>query len=152
MAKDEASIAPKERVNIRLPAATPGGEGEELPLRMAIVGDFTGKASETGVGERDIKSITSKNFNDVMASMEISTTFNVKNKVGGKEDEEIPVDLKIESMRSFRPEEVAKQVPQLKELVELRQRLVYLRGKAATDPAVLKEFNDLLKSLGWSGK
>jgi len=131
MPKDESSVAPKEMVNIRLPAPSPGAEGEELPLRLAVIGDFTGEKDDTPVAKRKLRNINQKNFNEIMSSMNIKTSFSVKNKVGGREDEEIPVDLKVDSMKSFRPEQVAKQVPQVRDLVDK-----------------LKELNDVLARLG----
>jgi type VI secretion system protein ImpB len=148
MAKDVASQAPKEMVNIRLPAPEPGAEGEELPLRLAVVGDFTGKDDETPLSERKMQNVSSTNFNDVMASMEVSTSFSVPNKISGGEDEELPVDLKFGNLKSFRPEQIAKQVPQVKELVDFRKKLIALRSEAVRDPAKLREFNEVLARLG----
>jgi type VI secretion system protein ImpB len=148
MAENEASVAPKEMVNIKLPSPEPGAEGEELPLKMAVVGDFTGKTDDTPVAERAMNNINQKNFNDIMAKMDIRMSFNVANKLSGREGEEIPVELKADSMQSFRPEEIAKQVPQLRDLVELRKRLVSLRSEAVRDPKKLKEFNEVLSKLG----
>jgi type VI secretion system protein ImpB len=148
VAKDEASVAPKEMVNIRLPAPADGAEGEELPFRLAIVGDFTGKEDTTPVSQRKLRNINQKNFNDIMASMEINASYSVKNTISGREGEEIPIDLKIEGMKSFRPDEVAKQVPQIRELVEFRKKLINLRAEAVRNPEKLKELNDVLSRLG----
>ncbi len=148
MPKDEASIAPKEMVNIRLPAPAEGGEGEELPFRLAIVGDFTGKDDPTPVAERKLRNINQKNFNDIMASMDVTASYSVKNTTSGKEDEEIAVDLKIEGMKSFKPDEIAKQVPQISELVEFRKKLIDLRAEAVRNPDKLKELNEVLSRLG----
>lgn len=152
MAKDEASVAPKEMVNIKLPDPAGGGQGEELPFRMAIVGDFTGKEDSTPVAERKLRDINKKNFSNIMASMDISTSFSVANKVSGREGEEIPVDLKFDGIKSFRPESVAKQVPQIKELVDFRAKLIELRAEAVRDPKKLKELNEVLSKLGLDKK
>lgn len=144
MAKDESSVAPDEMVNIRLPGPADGGEGEELPFRMALIGDYTGKEDKTPIGERPLYSINQKNFNDIMSKMDISTSFSVANKISGAKDEEIPIDLKFKKISDFRPESVAAQVPQLAALVELRKRLKTLRSEASKDPAMLKELNKLL--------
>jgi type VI secretion system protein ImpB len=148
MAKDEASHAPKEMVNIRLPSPEPGAQGEELPFRMAVVGDFKGKSDETPIAERDMFSVNPKNFDEVMGSMDLNINITVPNKIGGKEDEEIPVDLKFSEIKSFRPEEVAKQVPQIKDLVDLRKKLIELRSLAAKDPQALKELTNIFAELG----
>ena len=147
MAKDEASVAPKEMVNIKLPAPA-GQQGEELPLRLAIIGDFTGKDDETPVAERKLRDINTKNFNDIMGSMDVSTSFSVPNAISGVEGEEIPIDLKFNGIKSFHPEEVAAQVPQVKELMDLRDKLIELRSEAVRNPKKLKELNEVLGKLG----
>src|SRR5690349_17375844 len=66
MAK-EASVAPKERVNIIYKPAGDAQEDVELPLRILMLGDFTGRADETPVEERKPINIDKDNFNDVLA-------------------------------------------------------------------------------------
>jgi type VI secretion system protein ImpB len=49
----EGSVAPKERINIRYVPATLGQQAEiELPLRLVVLGDFTGKEDSTPLEER----------------------------------------------------------------------------------------------------
>lgn len=146
--KNAASEAPDEMVNVKLPAPAPGAQGEELPLRLAVIGDFKQSPDDTPISERKPQSIDSKNMDQVMASMNLGLEFPVANKISGGENEQIPVKLKIDSMNSFRPEEVAKQVPQIRNLVELRERLVTLKQQATQDPEKLKDFNNILKELG----
>lgn len=148
MPKDEASQPPKEMVNIKLPAPAGGGEGEELPFRLSVIGDFTGKDDDTPISERKHVDINSKNFDKVLASMNVSTEFSVTNTLSGGEDEEIPVKLDIKKMKDFHPEAIAASIPQLKELLEFRQKLIDLKAKAATDPKSHKIFSELMASLG----
>jgi type VI secretion system protein ImpB len=151
MAKHESSVAPKEMVTIKLPEPAPGAEGEELPFRMAVVGDFTGKRDDTAIADRKMFDINQKNFNDIMAKMDVSASFSVANKLSGAPDEEIPVDLDFKSMKDFHPETVANKVPQVKKLVEFRKMLVDLKGQATRDPAAHKKFNKVLAMLGGEG-
>jgi type VI secretion system protein ImpB len=144
MAKDASSAAPKEMVNIRLPAPADGAEGEELPFKMVVMGDFTSAEDDTPIEERKLMRVNQKNLNEIISKMDVKTSFAVSNKLGGPEDEQIPVDLKFDNINSFRPEEVAKQVPQIKTLVELRKRLIHLRAQASRDPQMLKELNKVL--------
>ncbi|HEU5398606.1 MAG TPA: type VI secretion system contractile sheath small subunit, partial [Gammaproteobacteria bacterium] len=51
--KDKGSVAPKERVNIVYQSETgDNAEDVELPLKMLVLGDFTGKQSDKAVEER----------------------------------------------------------------------------------------------------
>ena len=53
MAK-EASVAPRERVNIVYRPATGDAQEEiELPLKLLVVGDFTGKTDERMLEDRE---------------------------------------------------------------------------------------------------
>ena len=49
----EQSVAPKERVNITYKPATGDAQEEvELPLRILMMGDYTGKRDDTPLEER----------------------------------------------------------------------------------------------------
>jgi len=152
MPTDEASVGPPERVRIVTPPTAPGAEGEELPFRMAVIGDFTGAEDETPMAERKLRNVDNKNFDDIMGSMNLNTSFSVRNALSGAPGEEIPVDLKFNSIKSFRPEEVAKQVPQVNDLVEFRKKLVELRSRIVREPKLAKDLNaaisDALSKVG----
>lgn len=152
MPTDEASVGPPERVRIVTPPTAPGAEGEELPFRMAVIGDFTGTEDETPMAERKLRNVDNKNFDDIMGSMNLNTRFSVRNALSGASGEEIPVDLKFDSIKSFRPEEVAKQVPQVNDLVEFRKKLVELRSRIVREPKLAKDLNaaisDALSKVG----
>ena len=51
MAKD-GSVAPKERINIVYKPATNMDEEIELPFKMMVMGDFTGRADDTPLEDR----------------------------------------------------------------------------------------------------
>ena len=77
MAK-EASVAPKERINIVYKPATGNAQAEtELPLKLMVMGDFTGRADSTSLEERKPIQIDKDNFNDVMKSHNLATDINV---------------------------------------------------------------------------
>lgn len=148
MARDKATEGPDERVMIFLDTPAPGAEGEELPFRMAVVGDFTGQSDDTPLQDekRKPKEIDNKNFNEILASMNVSTSFNVNNQLKpGKM--EIPVDLKFKSIKDFNPDQVAKQVPALRKLVEYRNNLVSLKGLRTRDKKKYNELRSALKSI-----
>jgi type VI secretion system protein ImpB len=69
------------------------------------------------------------NFDAVLANMKPHLAYSVENKLS--EDPDAPklkVDLNFKSMDDFSPENVARQVGPLRELLELRDRLSDLRG------------------------
>ena len=66
----EGSVAPKERVNIVYKSSV-GDQTEEveLPLKLLMLGDYTGKTSDETVEDRSPVNIDKDNFNAVMAGM-----------------------------------------------------------------------------------
>jgi len=106
-------------------------EIKELPFVMGVMGDFTGQPTEplARVKDRKFVEVTPDNFDSVLANMKPHLAFSVENKLS--EDPNAPklkVDLNFKSMDDFGPENVARQVGPLKELLDLRARLSDLRG------------------------
>jgi type VI secretion system protein ImpB len=139
MAKD-ASVAPKERVNIRFKPATGDVKDEvELPLKMLVVGDFTQREDDTPVEDRPLAQVDKDNFEDVLKSHKLSLTLPVDDKLSEKADEQMAVRLKFESLKDFEPERVVEQVPEMKQLLELRNALLALKGPLGNVPAFRKQ-------------
>ncbi|MDO8644536.1 MAG: type VI secretion system contractile sheath small subunit [bacterium] len=146
MAK-ETSVAPKERVNIVYRPATGDAKEEvELPLKMLVMGDFTNAPDDRVLEEREPINIDKDNFDDVLKAQNIKIAINVPNKISeGKEEGEMPVSLKFSSMKDFSPEEIVKNTPELKKLLELREALTSLKGPLSNLPDFRKKIQDLVK-------
>lgn len=145
MAK-EGSVAPKERINVTFKPATGNAQEEiELPLKLMVLGDFTQRADERKIEDRKPISIDKNNFDEVLGKQELSLTFAVPNRLQDEEtDDELPVELKINSMKDFNPAAVVEQVPELKKLMELRDALVALKGPLGNAPAFRKAIESVL--------
>ncbi|MGG4610595.1 type VI secretion system contractile sheath small subunit [Providencia sp. Me31A] len=145
--KNLGSVAPKERINIKYTPNTSGGQSEvELPLNMLIVGDMTGKIDDTPIEERKTVSVNQNNFNSVMDSAGISLNFNVRNTLEETGDSELNVNLDVKSLQDFSPDNIARQVPELNKLLELREALVALKGPLGNVPAFRKRLQELLEN------
>ena len=146
MADFEGSVAPKERVNIVYKAHVGDAQEEkELPFKTMVVGDFTGRADSTPVEERKLNEIDKDNFDDVLASQNIEVKASVPNTLSEEEGATLAVDLKVKSMKDFGPEAVAKQVPELAKLLELREALAALRGPLGNVPSFRKKIQGIIK-------
>ncbi len=125
------------RVSISYEVETGGAiEKKELPFLMGVMGDFSGQPTEPlpRLKERKFVEVTPENFDDVLASMKPHLAFAVENKLS--EDAEAPklkVDLNFRSMDDFSPDAIARQVPPLKALLDLRTQLSDLRGSLQTN-------------------
>lgn len=145
MAKD-GSVAPKERVNVTFSPDTNGAQEEiELPLKLMVLGDFTQREDERKIEERQPISIDKHNFDEVLAKQELNLSFNVPNRLqDDAEDEDLPVNLRINSMKDFNPANLVEQVPELHKLMELRDALVALKGPLGNAPAFRKAIESVL--------
>ncbi len=144
MAK-EGSVAPKERVNIVYKPAGNATEDVELPLKILMLGDFTGKKDDTSVEDRKAINIDKDNFNDVLAEFKVGVDINVPDKLSGEAGAEMPVSLKFKSMKDFTPEGVVAQVPELQKLLDLRNALNALKGPLGNIPAFRKKIQSILE-------
>jgi len=146
MAGKDGSAPPMERINIVYKSLRDGVQEEiELPLKLMVVGDFSFRQDSTPLEERKAISLDKDNFNDVMAQQKIASSFNVSNKLSGKEGDEMPVNLNFGGMKDFTPAEIAKQVPEMKKLLELREALVGLKSPLGNSVAFRKKLEELLK-------
>ncbi len=145
MAK-EGSVAPKERINVTFKPATGGAQEEiELPLKLMVLGDFTQRADDRKIEDRKPISIDKNNFDEVLGKQELSLTFAVPNRLQDEEtDDELPVQLRINSMKDFNPAAVVEQVPEMKKLMEIRDALVALKGPLGNAPAFRKAIESVL--------
>lgn len=106
-------------------------ELKELPFVIGVLGDFTGQPEEPlpRLKERKFIEINPDNFDSVLEGMKPHLTFAVENKISEEADAaNLKVELRFRSLEDFEPENVAKQVKPLKQLLDLRTRLADLRG------------------------
>ncbi len=152
MAK-EGTVAPKERVNIVYRPATGDAKEEvELPLKLLVVGDFTGKPDDRMVEDRNPINIDKDNFNEVMKGQNLKLDVNVGDKLSGDPDKELSLSLKFESIKDFNPENIAKNTPELNKLLELREALQALKGPMSNRPEFRKKIQEIVKDEAARGK
>jgi type VI secretion system protein ImpB len=141
----QQSKAPKERINITYRPATSTKEQKELPFRMAMLGDFTLQPDETPLEERKMIRVDKDNFSDVMKSQKLGLTANVPNKLTGKEGDEMGVKLNFATLKDFAPEQIARQVPELNQMLETREALSALKAPLANKRAFQKKIAEIVK-------
>jgi len=145
MAK-EGSVAPKERVNIVYRPATGDAKEEvELPLKLLIVGDFTGREDDRTLEEREPINIDKDNFDEVLKAQKLNLDLTMPNKLSEDPEEEMSVSLKFDSLKDFEPEAIAKNTPELNKLLELREALASLKGPMSNRPEFRKKIQQLIK-------
>ena len=106
-------------------------EMKELPFVLGVLGDFTGQPEQPlpRLRERKFVEVNPDNFDQVLEGMKPHLSFSVENKLSeDSEAAQLKVDLHFKSMEDFDPENVAKQVKPIRELMDLRTKLADLRG------------------------
>lgn len=141
----QQSKAPKERINITYRPATNTKEQKELPFRMAMLGDFTLKPDETPLEERKMIRVDKDNFSDVMKSQKLDVSINVPNKLTGGEGDELGLNLKFSTLKDFAPEQIARQVPELNQLLETREALSALKAPLSNKREFQKKIAAIIK-------
>lgn len=139
-------------------------EIKELPFVLGVLGDFTGMPAEQlpRLKDRRFVEVTGDNFDTVLESMKPHVAFAVENKLS--EDSgaaQLKVDLHFKNLEDFEPEQVARQVKPLRELLDLRAKLNDLRGNLQTNEKLdsllvdavsnTEKLNKLRSELGLSG-
>lgn len=143
-AKDQ-SVAPKERVNIVYKSQVGDQQQEaELPLKILMVGDYTGRADDTPLEDRKPISIDGDNFNDVMAKQNLEVAVQVPNRLSDEKDAVMDLKLQFKKLDDFGPEGIVNQVPELRKLLELRAALTALKGPLGNIPAFRKKIQSML--------
>ena len=118
---------PKSRLTLRYKTEV-NGEPEDLtlPMRFLITGDFSqgsSKDRKIDLEERNTRNMDGKNTDAIMKDMGISLNYSVDNKINPDQEEDLQVNLPFDSMKSFSPDQVAKNVPKIKGLLMLKELL-----------------------------
>lgn len=155
------SKARESRVNIAISDRLRGGAEPELPFRLLVMGDYTLKDDKRPIEDRAPVDVNKSNFDSVMQSFNLSLDLSVPDRISGQG--EMPVSLKFGTLKDFRPESIARQVPQLKSLLELREAMKALKPKlgdkaaqqqllnAVKDPEVREKILKMISQPGNGG-
>lgn len=138
---------PKSRLTLRYKTEVSGQpEDLTLPLRMLVTGDFSlgsSKDRKVDLDERRLRNMDGKNTDAVMKDMGMSLKFAVPNKIDPESEEDMNVEIPIDSMKAFLPDHIAQNVPKLKGILMLKQLLEEMMSNVDNR----KEFRNLLGKL-----
>jgi len=137
---------PASRVNIKyVKYVGDATEEVELPLKLLLVGDYTMREDDTAVEDRKKINVNKNNFNSVMKEQKLGLNFSVDNVLSGEEGDEMAVDLNFESLDDFLPENIAKQIPDLQVMLEVRKLLMDLKGRVVNNTQFRRELSKILE-------
>jgi len=144
MADSFQNEVPKARVNLKLDLHTGGASKKtELPLKLLVAGDFSNGQDSTSLSEREKVSINKNNFDAVLAEYCPGVNLTVKNTLADDGSEE-NISLAFQNIKDFSPEQVARQIPQLKAMLSMRNLLRDLKANLLDNQAFRKELEKIL--------
>ena len=118
---------PKSRLTLRYKTEIEGQPADlSLPMRLMVTGDFSlgnSKDRKLDLEERRVHNMDGTNTDAVMKDMDIGLNFSVPNKIDPENNEDLDVQLPIDSIQSFSPDQIAQNVPKIKGLLMLKQLL-----------------------------
>ena len=136
---------PKARVNIKLDLHTGGAQKKvELPLKLMVMGDYSNGKEDRPLSEREKVNINKNNFNSVLAEFSPSLNLTVENTLACDHSEE-NISLNFNEMKDFEPEQVARQIPQLRAMLAMRNLLRDLKSNLLDNATFRKELEAILK-------
>lgn len=147
----DGSVAPKERVNIVYRPATGDARAEvELPLKLLVMGDYTLRDDETSIEDMKPINVDKNNFNDVLKAQKLSLNMAVPNKLDPKagEDAVLAMNVQFDTINDFTPDAIVEKVPELKQMIELRDALKALKGPLGNIPDFRKKVQSLVQDEG----
>ena len=123
---------PKSRITLVYRTKINGQpEDVKLPFRVVVLGDFSqgsSKDRQLDLDERAMRSVTGSNINELMKDMGMSISFDVDDKVSADGQGKMQVELPIDRMKSFHPDEIVHHVPKLKALMLLRKLMMEMQS------------------------
>lgn len=139
---------PPSRVNIRYHNKVTGQEKVELPLKLLLLGDYTFREEETPLEERKKISVNKDNFASVMREQGLKLDMVVPNRISGEEDDEIRVQIDVDSLDAMTPDEVVKRIPELNKMMEVRELLTELKARVITNRKFRLALEKIVKDQG----
>lgn len=144
MSKSYQKEVPKSRVNISLDLDTNGAkEKVELPLHLLMIGNYSNN-QQNDFSERNKISINKFNFDRVMSDLNPNISINVKNRLR-KSDDEMKVNLNFNSLSDFNPDNLVKEVPELKKLLAMRNILKEFKHHVSDNKSLRKELQKIIE-------
>ena len=139
---------PPSRVNIRYHNKVTGQEKVELPLKLLLLGDYTFREDDTPLEERKKISVNKDNFAAVMHEQGLKLDMVVPNRISGEEDDEIRVQIDVDSLDAMAPDQVVKLIPELRKMMEVRELLTELKARVITNRKFRLALEKIVKDQG----
>lgn len=141
-----------QRVKVQILPSSDAQEEVELDYRTLLTGNFSHsepglhKDGDGSFKDRRVRVIKSKrDFKTILEDLNPKLKLMVKNKLTEEDDDsELELDLDIKDMKDFHPDEIAKQVEPLQQLLKARERLKQMKMQVLRDAKMRKALEGVL--------
>ena len=146
---------PRSRITLTYDTRQPDQprKEKELPLRLLILGDLTGRTWKAAAGvatepgdeldRRPIHNLNGRNLDAIMEKLRIAVELGAVANHVSRDGAPFPVRIPITSMASFEPGQVVQHVPPAARLLELRKLVLELQAHVDNN----KKFRRLIREL-----
>jgi len=144
MPKSFQNEVPRARVNITLNLDNAGARRRtELPLKMLVMGDYSRGRAEARLRERERIAVSRDNLESVLAELAPRLRLNALDTLAD-DGSEVEVDLTFESFSAFHPEQVARRIPQVNNMLAMRNLLKDLKSNLLDHGRLRRELETIL--------
>ncbi|WP_063869607.1 type VI secretion system contractile sheath small subunit, partial [Enterobacter hormaechei] len=112
-------------------------------LKLLTVGDFSNGKENRPLSEREKINVNKNNFNSVLSEFNPEVNLTVPNTMAGDGSEE-SIKLNFSDIKDFEPEQVARQIPQLRAMLAMRNLLRDLKSNLLDNATFRKELEKIL--------
>jgi type VI secretion system protein ImpB len=141
---------PKSRITLIYRTNINGQEEDvKLPFRVVVLGDFSlgrSKDRQVDLEERKLRSVNGNNLNELMKDMGMTLSFEVDDKLSSDGEGKMAVELPVDRMKSFHPDEIVNHVPKLKALMLLRKLLAEMQSDIDNRKDLRKKLYELFSN------
>ena len=119
----------------------------EIPFVVGVLSDLSGQPEVAlpKMAKRKFVDIDRHNFDKVLAKCAPRLVFQVENRLS-EDDSRLGLELRFNKLDDFSPAAVAKQIPALRKLLELRNSLQNLRASLITNDKLDSILQDVLNN------
>lgn len=134
----------KARVNITLDIETGNAKKKkELPCKLLILADLSNNSQITEQNAR--LKINKHNFDAVLKTLSPCLTITMPNFINQSETD-LTSTLVFQSIKDFLPQNIAAQIPELRNLIAMRNLLKDLKANIVDNMALRKELENIIKN------
>ena len=138
---------PKSRLTLTYRTTINGAmQDVSLPFRILVLADFslgTSTDRKLDLAERKLRPLTGRNLDPLIKDMKMRLRTTVQNCIDPDNAESVDVDIPIDGMKSFSPDQIAYNIPKVRALLMLKQLL--LETQASIDNR--KEMRKIVQEL-----